>query len=189
MNKIRSFTAVAALLCGLSVIAEVPKSLLPVFGTDGAEFTQKGQSDHVTKGWVPNGWNDNSDWAQVNATYSKLTDSPDKAAGAVRIKIEKIDDGQLQFTTYQGNQKYKKGTKYLVSGWVRSSSGTNVQVGVRQKTEPYEFYHEQDLNTTSEWKRFEFAFTPSMEIDTFLMFIVRDVGTVDLAGIALEEKP
>ena len=190
LPSIKSILA-AALLCGLSVsvMAEPPKSLLPAFGTEGAEFTAKGQSDHVTKGWLPTDWKDNSEWAQVNATYTKLTDSPDKAAGAVRIKVEKVDDGQLQLTTFQGNQKYVKGKHYVVTGWVRSADKTSVKVGIRQKGEPYEFYHEEDLTTGAEWKKFEFAFTPAMDLEAFLMFVVREVGTVDVAGVFVGEKP
>ena len=171
-------------------MADAPKSLLPVFGNEGAEFTTKAKDGHVTKGWLPTDWKDNSEWAPVSATYSKLTDSPDKAAGAVRIKIEKVEEGgQLQLTTYGGNQKYKKGTHYVVTGWVRSPDRLSVNVGARQMVEPYEFYHEQELATGSEWKRFEFVFTPAKDFDAFIMFVVREVGTVDLAGVALEEKP
>jgi hypothetical protein len=183
----------AALLLGglgLSAIAEAPKSLLPAFGNDGAEFTTKAKDGNIVKGWLPTDWKDNSEWAPVTATYTKLTDSPDKSAGAVRIKTEKVDEGgQLQLTTYNGNQKYKKGTRYVVSGWVRSPSGTSVTVGARQMQEPYEFYHEQDLAAGKEWKRFEFAFTPTMDLTAFLMFVVRETGTVDLAGVTEEEKP
>jgi hypothetical protein len=182
--------AAAALLCALAPLgAQAPKSLLPAFGNDGAEFTVKGKDGHATQGWLPKEWVDNSEWAAVNATYTKLTDSPDKGAAAVRIKIDKVDDGQLQLTTYGGNQKYKKGTKYVVSGWVRSADHTGVKIGARQITEPYEFYHDDDLSTGPEWKRFEFAFTPAMDFQAFIMFIIRDAGTVDLAGLALEEKP
>lgn len=187
---IKGIFAAAILLCGLSasVLADAPKSLLPAFGTEGADFTAKGQSGHVTKGWLPTDWQDNSEWAQVDATYTKLTDSPDKAAGAVRIKVEKVDDGQLQLTTFQGNQKYVKGKHYVVSGWVRSPDTTSVKVGIRQKGEPYEFYHEEELTTGPEWKKFEFAFTPAMDFEAFLMFIVREVGTVDVAGVFVAEK-
>jgi hypothetical protein len=180
-----------ALLCAITVTlnADVPKSLLPAFGNDGAEFTVKGKDGHATQGWLPKEWVDNSEWAAVNANYTKLTDSPEKSAAAVRIKVDKIDEGQLQLTTYGGNQKYKKGTKYVVSGWVRSADHTTVKIGARQITEPYEMYHEDDLSTGPEWKRFEFAFTPTMDFQGFIMFIVRDAGTVDLAGIALEVKP
>ena len=75
-----------------------------------------------------------------------------------------------------------------MTGWVRSESKTGATVGVRQMEEPYEFYHEQELATGPEWKKFEFAFTPSEDRKGFLMFVVRDVGTLDLAGIVVEEK-
>lgn len=182
--------AVALTALSLSASAQAPKSLLPAFGVEGAEFTTKAQGSHVTKGWLPTDWKDNSEWGPVSATYTKLTDSPDKSAGAVRIKVEKLDEGgQLQLTTYAGNQKYKKGTRYVVIGWVRSPDKLSVNVGARQKVEPYEFYHEQELPTGTEWKKFEFTFTPVMDFDAFLMFIVREAGTVDLAGVAVEEKP
>ena len=182
----------AAVLFGMlsaSGLAEPAKSLLPAFGNEGAEFTVKGQSGHLTKGWLPTDWKDNTEWAQVDATYTKLTDSPDKAAGAVRIKVEKVDDGQLQLTTFQGNQKYVKGKHYVVTGWVRSADKTSVKVGVRQKGEPYEFYHEEELTTGAEWKKFAFAFTPTMDFEAFVMFVLREVGMVDLAGVSVEEKP
>lgn len=180
----------AMVLCGAVAFAQAPKSLLPAFGNEGAEFTTKAKDGHMVKGWLPAEWKDNSEWAPVTATYTKLPDSPDKNAAAVRIKTEKVDEGgQLQLTTYGGVQKYKKGTKYVVTGWVRSDSRTSANVGVRQMSEPYEFYHEQELATGPEWKKFEFSFTPSMDLQAFLMFVMRDVGTVDLAGVAVEEKP
>jgi hypothetical protein len=190
---LKQFVLSATLLLlslGLSAMGQAPKSLLPPFGNEGAEFNTKAKDGNTVKGWLPTEWKDNSEWAPVTATYTKLTDSPDKNAGAVRIKTEKVDEGgQLQLTTYGGIQKYKKGTKYVVTGWVRSASRTSANVGVRQMAEPYEFYHEQELSAGAEWKKFEFTFTPSMDIQAFLMFVVRDVGTLDLAGVAVEEKP
>ena len=178
-----------ATLLVVPVRAEAPKSLLPVFGNASAEFTSKAQNSNVVHGWLPNEWKDNSEWAPVSATYTKLTDSPDKAVGAVRIKIEKVEEGgQLQLTTYTGNRKYQKGTPYFVTGWVRSPDRTSVKLGTRQIGEPYEFYHEQELSTGPEWKRFEFAFTPTMDFTAFMMFVVRETGTVDLAGVVVEEK-
>ncbi|MEP6668355.1 MAG: carbohydrate binding domain-containing protein [Chthoniobacter sp.] len=175
--------------CELSGLADVPKSVLPAFGNDGTEFTVKAKDGHTVQGWLPKDWIDNTDWAAVNATYTKLTDSPDKDAGAVRIKIEKVDEGQLQMTTYQGLQKFKKGVKYVVTGWVRSPGSLSITVGARQKMEPYEFYFEKELAAGAAWKPFEFTFTPAMELDAFLMFVVKDTGAVDLAGVAVEEKP
>ena len=190
-HPVKFILAAAALFFGQGApaIAEPPKSLLPAFGIEGAEFTAKARDNHLTKGWLPTDWKDNTEWAAVSATYTKLTDLPDKAAGAVRIKVEKVEDGQLQLTTYGGNQKYKKGTHYVVSGWVRSSDRLGVKIGVRQKVEPWAFFHEEDLSAGAEWKSFEFAFTPAMDFEAFLMFVVRETGAVDLAGVAVVEKP
>lgn len=189
--SLKGLLAAAVFVCALSAsgMAEPAKSLLPAFGNEGADFTTKAQNTHVVKGWLPTDWKDNSEWAAVSATYTKLTDSPDKAAGAVRIKVEKVEDGQLQLTSFQGNQKYAKGKHYVVSGWVRSAEKTGVKVGARQKGDPYEFYHEEELTTGPEWKKFEFAFTPAMDLEAFMMFIVREAGTVDLAGLSVAEKP
>jgi hypothetical protein len=189
-SLVRTLVATSLLgILGLATHAEAPPSLLPPFGNDGAEFKIKAQNSNLVTGWLPTGWTDNTEWAAVSATYTKLPDPPVKDAGAVRIKIEKVDEGQLQLTTYAGNQKYVKGTRYMISGWLRSADSLTVKVGTRQLTEPYEFYHEEDLPTGKEWKRFEFAFTPAMDFTAFVMFVVRDAGTVDLAGVAVEAKP
>jgi hypothetical protein len=124
---------------GSTLGADSPKSLLPVFGNHGAKFTAAAKDGHALQGWLPIGWTDNSDWAAVNATYIKLTDSPDKDAGAVRIKVDDLDDGQLQFTSFAGNQEYKKGRNYVVTGWVRSPDHIQVRVGDREIEEPHEF--------------------------------------------------
>jgi len=192
VSSCRNFIAAALLLGALTITAsaDAPKSLAPAFGTDGAEFSIKSRDGNTVRGWLPKDWNDNTEWAPVTATYTKLTDSPDKDAGAVRIKTEKVEEGgQLQLTTYQGIQKYKKGTSYVVTGWVRSADRTGITVGIRANKEPYDFFHQMDLPTDGDWKKFEFAFTPSSEIEGLLMFVVRDVGSVDLAGVALVQKP
>ncbi len=192
LRSLTSILTITVLICGYPglVMAEGSKSLLPTFGNEGTEFTVKAKNSHVVKGWLPKEWTDNSEWAPVTATYTKLTDSPGKDLGAVRIKIEKVDEGGLlQLTTYGGNQKYKKGTRYVLTGWVRSPDRLTVNVGARQTNDPYEFYHEQELASGPEWKKFEFAFTPAKDFEAFIMFVVRDAGTVDLAGVVLEGTP
>src|SRR5438270_774247 len=90
-RSILCILAAAALLSGfgLPAMADLPKSVLPVFGNEGVEFSVKAKDGHTVQGWLPKDWTDNTDWAAVNATYTKLSDSPDKEAGAVRIKVEK----------------------------------------------------------------------------------------------------
>jgi hypothetical protein len=175
------------ILSALQMNAAPPKSLLPPIGADGREFTVKAQGTHVLRGWLPKDWTDNSEWAAVTGSYTKLTDPPEPSVAAVRIKIEKVDEGQLQLTSYQGNQSYQQGKTYKVTGWVGSPDRLTIKVGARQIDDPYEMYHEQDLSTQSEWKPFEFVFKPAKDFKAFIMFVVNEVGTVDLAGVSVVE--
>jgi len=138
---------------------------------------------------LPAKWVDNSTWAAVNATYTKLADSPAKDAAAVRIEVTAVDSGQLQLTTYTGNHDYKKGVKYIVSGWVRSERLAHLGVGAREEDEPHAFYQQMELTADPEWKRFEFVFTPEMDCLAWIMFFVKKPGAVDIAGVTVVGKP
>jgi hypothetical protein len=191
LRSIKSILAAGLLLGGLALsgLAEPRESLLPPFGNAGAEFKGKAQPGHDIHGWLPKNWVDNSSWAPVSATYTKLTDSPDKDAGAVRIEIQKVERWQLQMTTFEGNHDYKQGAKYVVTGWVRSPLLSTITIGFREDDEPRAFYDQKDLVTTGEWKRFEYVWTPEKDGIAWLMFFAKQPGTVDLAGIVVEEKP
>jgi hypothetical protein len=191
MGSCKALPYIALLLCGFgwSALAEPSPSLLPIFGSKGGEFTKASKDDHLIKGWLPAKWIDNSKWAAVNATYTKLAESPDQDLAAVRIEIKNVDDGQLQLTTFDGNHDYKKGTKYVVSGWVRSERFTLLRVGAREFDDPHDFYDQIEVPTGAQWKRFEFVFAPEMDCMAWIMFIVKDAGTVDIAGITVAEKP
>ena len=174
-------------IASVSIAVEEAKSLLPAFGPDGTQITTNTKDGNKVTGWVPKDWVDNSEWAPVSATYSKLTDPPKEGVTAIRIKVEKVSDGQLQFTSWT-KPTFKKGVKYVIEGWIRSASSEGIKVGIRQPGEPYEFFAEQSLNGTAEWKPFTFEFTFTEDKEAFVMFIKPEAGTVDLAGLVVREK-
>jgi hypothetical protein len=167
--------------------ADLPPSLIPPLGTEGADFSVKAQNGHTIRGWLPTGWVDNSEWAPITATYEAISDRPDDALGAVRIKLEKMEDGQLQLTSYDGERVYEAGKTYRIFGWARSPESRNLSVYVRQSAEPYEAYHEAEVACAKTWKPFEFTFRPAASIKALVMFAVRETGTVDLAGLTVAE--
>jgi len=180
----------AAVLISLAAGAfavEENQSLLPAFGPAVAEFTVNAKDGNKTKGSLPKDWVDNSEWAAVSATYTKLTDPPKEGVTAVRIKVEKVDEGQLQLTSWT-KPSFKKGLRYVITGWIRSPDSAGLKVGVRQPGEPYEWYAEQDLSGTGEWKPFTFDFSFTEDKEAFVMFTKQETGTVDLAGLAVHEK-
>ena len=183
---LRRTSLLALLLVGIAVFAqEKPASLLPVFGAEGREFTAKAQGGKAIKGWLPTGWDDNSDWATLAATYTKLKDGPKEGVTAVRIEVKDLGEGQLQLTSYSGKRVFKKGVKYAIEGSLRGSA--DFKVGVRQPGDPYEFYVEQDLSGGKEWKAFKFEFTFESDKEAFIMFVMPGSGTMDVAGVTVRE--
>lgn len=176
--------SLAALLFTTPLRADLPPSMLPAFGSEGAEFTTKSKDGNVIHGWLPNGWVDNSEWAPVTATYSQLEDRPDEALGAVRIKLEKLDDGLLQITSYH-ELTFQKGKPYRVFGWLRSAQKLPVTVSIRQANDPYESYFQGEVGSDATWKPFEFSFTPEKDTKALVMLSLEHVGTLDVAGITV----
>ena len=168
--------------------AENPTSLLPFFGGKGFMLNNVGKDNHTITGWLPKKWCDNSRWAAVNAVYSLLLDPPQADVTAVRIDVQAIDDGQLQLTSFEGHSEYKQGVKYAITGWVRSAGGSTIKVGVRAEDESHAFYLQEDVKGTAEWKPFEVIFAPDQDRRGWVMFVMKEAGSVDLAGIVLAEK-
>ena len=184
--KVRALLVPAFVVAlGLTAFA-AEESLLPAFGPAGAEFTVNAKDGNKTTGWLPKDWVDNTEWAAVSATYSKLTDPPKEGVTAVRIKVEKVDEGQLQLTSWT-RPKFKKGVKYVVTGWVRSADSSPMKVGVRQTEEPWEFFAEQDVSASKEWKPFTFEFSFNEDKEAHVMVVKQETGTIDLAGLVVHE--
>ena len=173
----------------LSALAEPAKSLLPEFGTRGREIQPKAMAGHDIRGWLPKDWVDNSSWAPVSAVYSALSDAPAEGVGAVRIEVTKRHAFHLQLTTKENARDYQMGTTYVLTGWVRSPLLTAVFAGFRQDEAPKNYFEGQNLYVGKEWKPFRIEWTPEQDARAWVMFTVHDVGIVDLAGIALHEKP
>jgi hypothetical protein len=178
----------AALLAGGFLRAEPAASRLPVFSPVGYQFNKACKDDHLVTGWLPKNWVDNSKWAAVNATYTKLEDPPEKGVGAVRIEAKNVDSGQLQLTTFEGTNQYFKGTRYLITGWIRGTMNSTIKVGVRDEAEPKGFFEELYLTGTPVWRPFELVFVPEKDCDAWIMVVMREPGTADIAGLAVTEK-
>ena len=178
---------IIAAIASTTFVADEVKSLLPAFGSDGAEVNINAKSDNKISGWLPKDWVDNSEWAAVSATYAKLSDPPKDGVTAIGIKITKVDEGQLQLTTWT-TPTFKKGVKYVVEGWIRSKESAGIKVGIRQPGEPYEFYADQDLSGTADWKPFSFEFSFTEDKDALVMFTKKETGAVDLAGVVVREQ-
>ena len=111
----------------MAFAAEPAKSLLPVFGTKGYILQNKAMQGHDIRGWLPNDWIDNSNWAPVSAIYSQLDDAPEPEVGALRVEVTKRFSHHLQLTVNGGARPFQQGTTYTLAGWIR---GPDVRTGV-----------------------------------------------------------
>lgn len=177
----------AAALASTVLAADGVKSLLPAFGPEGAEVSVAAQNGNKCSGWLPKEWVDNTEWASVSATYSKLSDPPKEGVTAVGIHVTKVEEGQLQLTSWT-KPTFKKDVKYAVEGWIRSKDSSGIKVMIRQPGEPYESFAEQDLAASAEWKPFSFPFSFTEDKDAFVMFTKAETGAVDLAGLVVREQ-
>lgn len=182
-------TSSYALDRALLVAAPNAESLLPSFGGAGRQFQITAQGGNSITGWLPADWSDNSDWAAVSATYKKLpeAEAPKPGLTAVRVELTKVEEGQLQLAVMK-TIDFAKGQRYAVTGWIRSKDGANINVGIRQPGDPYEFYQQKLLTSEDEWKPFTFEFTMDELRQAFVMFTKPEPGVVDLAGIELVKK-
>ncbi len=166
------------------------ENLLPAFGDEGEDFSHDASDSHKISGWLPKDWVDNSEWAAVSAKYSKLpaADAPKQGVTALRIEVKDVSSGQLQLTSWAGKTNFSKGGKYAVQGWVRSKESIGIMVGARQQGDPYEFYAQEDLSTESKWQPFKFEFSFDEEKEAVIMFVVKETGIVDLAGVTCAKQ-
>lgn len=186
-NTLRAAVVLGALTLS-ALAAEPPKSLLPIFGTKGWTLQGKGMQGYDIRGWLPIDWIDNSSWAPVSAVYTQLDDAPSPGMGAVRVEVTKRHSHHLQMTTKDSARPYKKDTTYVLSGWIRGPVDADVYAGFRESNEPRKYYAGQNLSATEEWKRFTVEWTPEADVTAWVIFSFHKVGSVDLAGITLEEK-
>lgn len=187
MNR-HSLVCVACVVVFASMVclAAETASLLPAFGPQGHEVANEAKDNNKITGWLPAGWVDNSEWAAVSATYTKLEDAPKPGLTAINIKVTTVDEGHLQLTSWT-RPVFKQNVKYIVEGFIRSKSHDGLRVGIREPGEPYEFYAEQDLDAGPQWKPFKFDFTFDVDRPAFVMFIKPETGSVDLAGVVVHQ--
>ena len=127
-----------------------------------ASPTATGQID----GEVATGWQDNSDWAPVSATYARDTGNPHGGAASQRITATRVEGGAVQFV--QG-VKLRKGRVYEASVWLRGRPGTNAFVIVRQSGAPYKEYFSGRVSLAAEWQEIRVFGEVTDDTECFLM--------------------
>ncbi len=157
-----------------------PRNVLS-FGPGGIEFTNVRSEGTGASGWLPLGWQDFSD---SKMAYSKVLDTPAASVTALEMQMELAQGrGELRGPRFV----CKRNGKFVVEGWVRSATKTDLNVVLNQFVEPYQKYKEQVIHTTPEWKPFKVFFSSAADIAAELRLQQSTKGAIQLAGVTVRQ--
>jgi hypothetical protein len=136
--------------------------------------TGKGQ---VT-GQIASGWEDNSGWADVTVDYSQAAEGAHGGSSAQRITVKEVRSGAVQFA-----QRFaaERGHIYVLSAWVRGTSGSAATLLFRQAPSPYRAYKEQAIAFDGKWQQVTLKGISADSGDAFFMVAIHDAETVLVA--------
>jgi hypothetical protein len=104
----------------------------------------------VVKGSLPEGWFDQSRWADLDVTYAEDDSSPHGGKASLRIDVGDI---RSQSVVVVQPLKVTGGTTYTAAVWLRASKSCSVQFGLRMRGKPYKFYGQTMATVGTSWQQ------------------------------------
>ncbi|MBA4148460.1 MAG: TIR domain-containing protein [Verrucomicrobia bacterium] len=161
---------------------ELDPGNIRTFGPNGVEFSSSHPAQTGASGWLPLGWRDFSD---SKISYSKILDTPHPGLTALEMAMgTERGRGELRGPRFV----CKRNAKFVVEGWVRSTTRTDLNVVLNQFVEPYQKYKEQVVRTTAQWKPFKIQFSSSHDVAAELRLLPSTSGAVQLAGVIVRQE-
>lgn len=190
MPKILSpviFTAItSALILPLPVrAADAPPEMLTNPGFE-APYTPivPGHSKGVISGAVPNGWFDNSGWADVDVDYAEAKTGVHGGASALAITVKQVRGGGaqlVQFVPLAANHIY------TLTVWFKGQNGAQAGVGLRQAGPPYKTYGQKTVTCDGEWHQLSVQANPADTTKDSLMIYPPTGSTLYVDDASLKD--
>jgi hypothetical protein len=131
---------------------------------------------------LPSGWRDDSGWADVDVTYRNLEEDGQRHLQASFTR-QGTGFPQLVFLL-----PAEAGVRaYRFTAMLRVTPGTEVRLGLRQKSAPWRMLAECTPATVAGWQRLDREFVVTRKADEEIGFWIqiRSLGSLDLAEAAL----
>ena len=183
---VRLTAVIGALMLAIGVASA--QELLTNGGFEG-RFAPLNGSGKTYKGTgeIADGWLENSQWADVDVRYERVTDTPHGGESCQRITATRFGGGAVQMAAKEVTLQANRG--YLLQAWVRSASQTPVSVLLRQPGPPYTSYVEKTITPGPEWQRVRLFLASPGNVPVWFMTILRGVGSVDVDDCSLKIAP
>lgn len=136
-------------------------------------------------GSLPPGTEDDSAWADVDVEYAPVRDRPFAGSGALRIRVDQIRQGVVQFRVRGVPVTTNWFAKVTLA--VRSPGSVPIRFGLRKVGAPYNYYGQREVSALPEWARHELLVPPlADDSGAALVVEVRTPGVVELDEITVE---
>lgn len=142
-------------------------------------FDKRGES--VAMGRLPDGWRDNSSWAQVKVHYDRVEE---QGRAFMRIDVKQLISGRVQMNhalNDLGDTPY-----YRLRFTLRNPGGESVEIGIRMSGSPYSWLWQKAAFFTPDWQEYSYDFQMAKPRQNVSLFIVAcGPGAVDIANVQL----
>ncbi len=135
-------------------------------------------------GRIADGWDDNSDWAELAVAYNDERKIVHTGRSAQRIELKTIKNGQAQFAQ---NFDLDTGKTYRLSAYLCTPDETKIEWGLRRTGEPYNYFGSEKAKIGPVWQKVTVTVRLTEAPPTTLMLIVRTPSTVFMDDVTLEE--
>ncbi len=165
------------------LLAEEAKRLLqfPVQG----EYQPIHSKRNTIQGEMPRGWREDSSWADVSVQYSAQTLNPHEGDRSLRIEVEQIRSGRVQWKLAPIQVSPDRIWRIRVP--IRSEQNRSVTLSLRKQGPPYTEYWSQTLQASPEWSVQEMlASIKETDPAAGLYFAMESVGSLEVAEVQME---
>lgn len=137
-------------------------------------------------GQIAEGWQDNSDWADLTVRYALVQEGAHGGRTCQRIDVGQVREGRLQFVNRLQNPP--AGTHHL-RAWLRASRPTRIEVGYRDFTSAK--YEGKPFEVGTTWQEVKVSLpVPTGSASGLLIFgFDRPNSTVWIDDVSFEPSP
>ncbi len=135
-------------------------------------------------GSLPGDWADDSGWAPVHGSYRRATEG---GRTFLRMDVAKLRDGRLQLMHLI--PKYETPAYFRLELTLRSPTAARPEVGLRMRSQPYEFLWSRTLAVPADWRDYTFDFRLTRWPQQMGLWInLGAEGTLDIARVRLVQR-
>jgi hypothetical protein len=160
-----------------------PDAVVPV--SVQGEFLPINSSRETITGSLPEGWEEDSSWADVTVNYRAQMLNPFTGDRSLRAEIREVRQGVVQFRVPGVRVQPSHLIRMRIP--VRSEDNLTATVALRKRGEPWTLYWESTLPARPEWGVVELlASVREVDPEAVLMFSSHNPGTLEIGDFELE---